>query len=216
MTILCILAGGESSRFGQSKLNVHIDGQPILAWHASYWSAWPAVGIPKPQLWLSLPFGNTPLPPGHHHYSRIIRDRLPFQGPLAGIASVLEHAPQTGIIAFIPADMPLIHHAHLSMLLIFLQNTQDALRACYMESPGLPEERIHPFPLLMDLAHARQSVAAAQEKGIRGPSGLCKTPGTTWATIPSPYAPRLHHSINTPLDLRFVAQVLRKPVTVGE
>ncbi len=211
--ILCVLAGGESRRFGQSKLLVQIDQTPILSWQASHLVNWRPFGH-LPLLWLSLPFGNTSLPPGHERYAKTIRDAFPFQGPLSGIKSVLDQAPDSGLIAFVPADMPAILPLHLDMALSGMTQSPGATRACFIRQPGTPDERIEPFPMLMDLAHARQNVTNALAKGIKGPSGLAKTPGTGWVTLAEADAPAFQ-SINTPLDLQSIAKTLGKPVTIG-
>jgi molybdopterin-guanine dinucleotide biosynthesis protein A len=211
--ILCVLAGGESRRFDQSKLDVHIDRQPLLAWQATQLSHWRPFGH-APSLWLSLPFGNTPLPPGHNLYAKTIRDSLPFQGPLAGIKSILDKTPDTGMIAFVPADMPLLQSNHLDMALSAMSQAPGATRACFIKHPGTDQERIEPFPMLMDLAHARQNVANALAKEIKGPSGLAKTPGTGWVTIPDSQS-YAFQSINTPLDMQTIAKALNRAVTIG-
>ncbi len=210
MTIICILAGGESRRFGQSKLLVHIDGIPILAWQAARLSQWTPDTAPT-QLWLSLPFGNTPLPPGSNAYSCIIRDAFPFQGPLAGIASVLAQAPQSGIIAFVPADMPLILPQHLDLALDAMTTAAPpARRACFFDPS---QNRIQPLPMLMDLAHAYADVVAAQAQDIHSPSALAKTPGTAQNTSTEETS-RPFQSINTPPDMQAIAHALGKPLTV--
>jgi molybdopterin-guanine dinucleotide biosynthesis protein A len=95
-----ILAGGASSRMGQNKALLPLDGKPLIAHVADKLQAWfdqvvVITDTPEPYVFLDLPTTG---------------DRVTGQGPLAGIAAALRVSrwPSTFISA---CDMPFLDEA---------------------------------------------------------------------------------------------------------
>ncbi len=127
-SILCVLAGGRSRRFGGSKLAVRVDGRPLLTWVADRLAGW-SRGAPgaggaggasgSEQRWLSVAAGGAGAggwPTGMGCYQRWIADRCAYPGPLAAIAGVLDEVEDDDVVAFVPADMPVLSRFDLARL----------------------------------------------------------------------------------------------------
>lgn len=209
--ILCVLAGGQSSRFAGSKLNVYLDGEPILAWQVRRLLG--AVGrvIPGRAIaWLNLA-PRQAVPPGAGAFERHIEDAQPHQGPLAGLAAVLDAAHASDIVTFVPADMPLLTERELRRLAEELAAHPDAAMVMARWSDGPSAERVEPFPCVCRSGAALTLLRRAPHHGVSGPSHLASRPGS-----PDVRCVALHHpddaeawmSINTREDLTAVATVL--------
>ena len=140
-TILGILAGGRSRRFGSSKLDITIAGQPILQWQLHRLR--PAV---RGGVWLNLSPGQA-LPAGAGGFDRIVRDRSAHRGPLGGIAAMLAAARPGDIVVVVPVDMPLLEPGHLLRLVARLKAAgPNASAVMWRWAGGEQRGRIEPLP----------------------------------------------------------------------
>jgi molybdopterin-guanine dinucleotide biosynthesis protein A len=106
-----ILAGGRSSRFGRDKLAELIDGRPLL-WHAI-----DAVRPIADEILVVAAPGVDPVVPDG---VQIVRDRVPFEGPLTGLlAGLLEASAPAVIVA--GGDMPSLVAGVLAKMLAQLE-----------------------------------------------------------------------------------------------
>lgn len=216
--ILCVLAGGQSSRFGTSKLNVHLNGEPILAWQVRRLLG--AVGrvIPGRAIaWLNLA-PRQAVPPGAGAFERHIEDAQPHQGPLAGLAAVLESAHASDIVTFVPADMPLLTERELRRLAEELAEHADAAMVMARWSDGPSAERVEPLPCVCRAGAALALLRRAPHQGVSGPSHLASRPGlptVRCVTLRHPADTEPWMSINTPEDLVTIATVLGVTAKIG-
>ena len=104
-SIFCVLAGGRSSRFGRSKLDIHIDGEPILAYQARRGRRMLRELGRTGQIWLShQPDWNISEVVGD--YDRLVVDPMAYIGPLQAMRTILAKAPPQAVVFFTAADMP--------------------------------------------------------------------------------------------------------------
>lgn len=104
-----VLAGGRSSRFGRDKLVEPIDGRPLLD-HAI--AAVQAVATDV--VVVAAPGANPHVPEG----VRLTRDRVAFEGPLAGLAAGLAALdPSVERVVVVAGDMPSLVPAVLQRVL---------------------------------------------------------------------------------------------------
>jgi molybdopterin-guanine dinucleotide biosynthesis protein A len=206
---VCVLAGGESRRFGQSKLNVTIDGTPLLAWQARRLAALQ----PHVQLWLSVSPAHDPLPPGANAYSRIVVDLDRFAGPLMGMTTVLAAAHPTDVVLFVPADMPLLTEAHLRPLLRLLLQQESRVGAM-AATPDGTAHRLQPLPSVWRAGSALALMRSAIAAGVRGPSRLSKRRGVHVLHVADRHRATAWRSINRPEDLPSMAAALQRDVAV--
>ena len=217
--ILCVLAGGRSSRLGASKLNVHLNGEPILAWQVRRLLG--AVGrvIPGRAIaWLNLA-PRQAVPPGAGAFERHIEDAQPHQGPLAGLAAVLGTAHPNDIVAFVPADMPLLTERELRRLTEELAAHADAAVVMARWSDGPSAERVEPLPCVCRAGAASALLRRAPHQGVAGPSHLASRPGAPavrCVSLRHPEDAEAWMSINTPEDLVAVSTVLGVTATIGD
>src|SRR4051812_35656440 len=129
---LAILAGGEGSRMGFPKAELHIDGQPILA-HLIRTLAWRG-----PKMLVTAP-GRTQ-PSGADCFDREVVDPVPGEGPLRGVLTALEHC-QTDRVIVATVDMPAITRGVLGFLCEQLQASAGCDLIMLRRGAG-----IEPFP----------------------------------------------------------------------
>jgi molybdopterin-guanine dinucleotide biosynthesis protein A len=215
--ILCVLAGGRSSRFGSSKLLIHIDGQPLLSWLAQRLrpvvQAAPSLGhAPRSQLWLSLaPLQSTP--PGANAYDRFIVDAAAGQGPLSGVLACLSAARPDDVVVFVTADAPAIEAQRVSSLVRALASQSHAIAMMGRWTAGPRCGRVEPFPCVFRAGLGLTLVRRAMLAGVTGPVRLSRWSGV--ATVPQGQADA--HStvnINHRADLASAAAALGRAVTV--
>jgi molybdopterin-guanine dinucleotide biosynthesis protein A len=184
-----VLAGGRSARFGRDKLAEPIDGRPLLA-HA--------IDAVRPLaaevLVVVSPGANPAVPEG----IRLVHDRAPFEGPLAGLVSGLR-AAREAIVLVVAGDVPEPVPAVLERLLAVLDD--DAIDVAVLEQAGRPR----PLPMALRrtaAAATAQRIFGAGERRLRS---MLDTPRTTvldeatWRVL-DPLG-RTMRDIDTPADL---------------
>ncbi|MAX23548.1 MAG: hypothetical protein CMJ19_03500 [Phycisphaeraceae bacterium] len=169
-TILCILAGGESKRFGRSKLHVKVDQTPILQWLCEKYAS---LGLDA--CWLSLA-PDQPQPSGAALFDKIIVDKQSHQGPLNGIAELLHEAQPGDALLVLPADMPLVSCELLAVLnnCLNLSDQQSALM--FKWALGEKSGQVEPFPSAWRAGIANKIVDQAIADGKGGPSQIADHP----------------------------------------
>lgn len=220
ITTLCVLAGGESRRFGSPKTDVYIGDVPVCAWLAERLSP---LGS---NIVLSVA-NDSPAVRGEDAFDQIIADRQSHAGPLAGMQTVVDelHASRNrnqneslgtcedGFVIFVTADMPLMSAGRIDQLLATLhENTQLAGVMNRWGSDGEPkpsEQRrsidIEPFPSVWRLDLAHSSFSHAIKEGIRGPHRLAARSDV--ATLPISSVEKVAFTnVNTPDDLAKLAR----------
>jgi molybdopterin-guanine dinucleotide biosynthesis protein A len=150
-----VLAGGRSSRFGTDKLAARIDGRPILD------HVLEAVRAVADEIVLALPpqEAGTPDRLEDRGGVKVVHDREPFAGPLAGLAGALAAATQPTAIV-VGGDMPRVRPAVLEAMLAVLEPGMDAVAL------GV-EADVRPLPLALRVEPARAAVTSALERGDR-------------------------------------------------
>jgi molybdenum cofactor guanylyltransferase len=150
-----VLAGGRSSRFGSDKLRADLDGK-VLIRHAI-----DALAPLSAEILIVLAPG-VPAPVQETHGVVLVRDRRPFEGPLAGLVGGLEAAGQP-IALVAGGDMPGVVPAVLERLIRALDDP--AVDAAVLEADG---DR-PPLPMAIRVGAA---TAAAQDVVKRGERSL--------------------------------------------
>jgi molybdopterin-guanine dinucleotide biosynthesis protein A len=215
--ILCVLAGGRSSRFGSSKLLIHIDGQPLLAWLAQRLrlvvQAAPSRGhAPRSQLWLSLAPLQTP-PPGATHYDRWIIDASAGQGPMSGMLACLSAARPDDVMVFVTADAPSIDAHRVSSLVRAIASQPHAIAVMGRWMAGPRCGRVEPFPCAFRAGSGLSLLRRAMLAGVTGPVRLSRWSGV--ATVALGQADSQSAvNINRREDLAIASAALGRAVTM--
>ena len=161
--VLCILAGGRSSRFGRPKTNVTVGGEPILAWQVDRLTqGLIKIGFPIESVWINLAPGVAE-PPGLGRFDRIVLDPTAYEGPLAGILATLGEAPEEAIVVFVPVDMPLIQPRSLVRLIDALSPSNGIVRSVRFGG------EMEPLPFVCLVGPALNLIREAWKDGVRGP-----------------------------------------------
>ena len=183
-----ILAGGRSSRFGRDKLAESIDGRPLLE-HAMdavrpFASEIVVVGPPG---------GNVATPDG----VTLVRDEIPFEGPLAGLTTALGAVVEP-VVLVIGGDMPTLIGSVVESMVRALVSGVDVV---VLEHDGRP--RPLPMVLRRDPAlEAATRIFATGERRLRAIAETLPThviPESTWRLL-DPDGLTLR-DIDTPADL---------------
>ncbi|AXK71497.1 molybdenum cofactor guanylyltransferase [Lysobacter sp. TY2-98] len=167
-----VLAGGRSSRMGRDKAMLVVDGCTLLDRAIAVLRDAGATTV--------LVSGDRPLHGG-------IGDRVPFAGPVGGIASVLPEVAD-GATVVVPVDLPDLDVATLVQLLGALEQ---APAACFEG---------HPLPWA---ARVDQNLRVAIERVMQempgGPAMRALHGAIRGIEIPPP-APHVLRNLNTPAD----------------
>jgi molybdopterin-guanine dinucleotide biosynthesis protein A len=124
-----VLCGGQSSRMGQPKARLPVDGEPLLTRTVRVLSE--AV---SPVIVAAAPGQELPSLPGE---VRIVRDELPGRGPLGGLAAAL--AGMEAESAFVAAcDLPRLSAALIRSICEHLSSASPLL-ACVPRVDGQPQ-----------------------------------------------------------------------------
>jgi len=190
--ILCVLAGGRSSRFGSSKLRLRVGGRPIITWLAE------RLGRLGGERWLSVAPG-AELPPGAGGFDRIIVDRAGYRGPLPAMAQVLLAAPARTMVIFAAADMPLVDPAHLASMLRLLRR-HGAVAAMSRWCGGDHAGQVEPLPSIWRAGRGVKLIRRALLSGVRGPHQLADWRGVVCAPIGGVTGVRCFANINRKED----------------
>ena len=150
-----LLAGGASRRFGRSKVVEPLDGAPLFhrPLRALLDSCDDVVIVLAPD------GAGPPLPPGADRVS-FARDRVAFEGPLAGTMLGLERV-RGEYAAVLAADMPGVTAPLLSVMARRAAKT--AAKATVLRDG----DAIRPLPLLLAVESALELARALLEKGER-------------------------------------------------
>jgi len=199
-----VLAGGRSSRFGGPKLEARIGDATLLGAAITAVSAVSdGVIVAGP----SLPDGFV----AEHVPVALVRDRDPFEGPLAALAGVLATTGPTGMndLAIVAGgDMPGLVPAVLGMLLdrLAADSTIDAVLLA-QPGPGRPTEdaRRAVLPIALRIGPAGSAAAMALAAGDRslvrlaGRLRSAEVPAAEWLALDP--AGRTIIDIDRPSDL---------------
>lgn len=160
MITAIVLAGGRSSRFGTDKLAADLGGASLLSRTiAAVAPIADIVIVAGPEL----PDGRQsgPVP------ATLVRDREPFEGPLAALADVLERGipdPVTSLAIVVGGDMPRLVPAVLRAMLDRLAEDPE-LEAVILEAPESPRRQV--LPLALREHPAAQAARTALDAGDR-------------------------------------------------
>lgn len=160
-----VLAGGRSTRFGEDKLAVEVDGRPLL--HLSIG----AVADVVDEIVVVAGFGASGPPPYADTGVPIIvaRDDVPGGGPLAGLAAGLAAASHP-LAILVGGDQPALRPLLLRELLRRLDAGTDRTP---VDVVGLAEDgQLRPLPTALRVATVRPAAAAALTAGTRSLMGL--------------------------------------------
>ncbi len=204
-TILGILAGGRSRRFGSSKLDITIAGLPILQWQLRRLRLGVRGGV-----WLNLSPGQA-LPAGAGGFDRIVYDRSARRGPLGGIAAMLAAARSGDIVVVAPVDMPLIEPAQVLRLVAHLKAAgPSAAAVMWRWAGGEQRGRIEPLPAAWSGGADAPGTTLARQAMHAGVLGLNELVGRRSVTCLPIVASEqtCFVNVNRPKDLNRIAGVL--------
>ena len=206
--ILCILAGGQSKRFGRSKLDVHVDGTPILSWIKQQHTT-----LELDALWLSMA-PDQPLPAGADNYDKIIYDTQSHQGPLNGIAAALNATQAGNSLVVLPADMPFVKTELLAVLFNCLNLSADQAGLMLKWALGEKSGTIEPFPSAWRGGIANIIVDKAISEGKGGPSQIADSPSIGKTFLHFEEDEIQFRNFNRQNDLKPLGELLGKSLTV--
>lgn len=186
---LYILAGGQSSRFGQDKARAIFDGQPLILGVAA--ALKPATSRCTVVAATADKYADLGL--------ETIADARPGLGPMAGLEKSLEHAAHGGHlwVAIAACDMVGLRSSWLETL---LTRAHEPTQAIVYQAQG---ERPQPLLAIYHVS-ALEQVRSHLDQGNLAMWRLLLALKTT--TLPPPDAWSSHQGINTPQDLQ-TAQV---------
>ena len=175
-----ILAGGRSRRMGQCKATLTVRGETLLEHTVRQLAGFP-------ELWLSA--NDSELAKGLP--VRLVTDRFPGAGPLAGLEAALSASGCDALVC-VPCDLPNLTPAVPRLLTERFSPEQDAL--VLSDSTG----RLHP---LCGVYHRRALpvIRRQLERGERRVSDLL--PHLRWACLSREIPDRVLYNLNTPEDL---------------
>lgn len=151
-----VLAGGRSSRFGRDKLAEPLGGRPMLQ-HAI-----DAVRPFATEILVVAAPGGAPAVEGD---VRLVHDRAPFEGPLAGLAAGLDEAREK-IVFLTAGDVPGLSTAVAELLLAALDGP--GIDLAVLADGG----RASPFPMAIRREPGRITSARLIGSGDRRLSSL--------------------------------------------
>ena len=157
-----VLAGGRSSRFGSDKLAAELEGRPLLA-HAIR-----AVAAVADEVLVVVAPDAAPAPavpaPAISPVIRLVRDRDPFAGPLAGLREGAA-AARNGTLLVVGGDMPGLVPDVLRLLARAVEEGAEAA-ILGVDDPGA----VAPLPMALDRAAATdrlEALLATERRSLR-------------------------------------------------
>jgi molybdopterin-guanine dinucleotide biosynthesis protein A len=197
-----VLAGGRARRFGSDKLLADVDGRPLVC-HAI-----DALAATTGRVLLVLAPG-VPTPVRETEIVTVVRDRMPFEGPLAGLLTGLEVAGEPVAIV-VGGDMPGLVPAVLEALVAGLADP--AADAAVLVADG--QECPLPLALRVGAGTATASdLLASGERSLRALVRALRTqaiPEAEWRRL-DPAASTID-DVDRPEDL----QKRRRPPSGGQ
>jgi molybdopterin-guanine dinucleotide biosynthesis protein A len=197
-----VLAGGRSSRFGRDKLAEPVEGRSLLE---------QAIDTVRPYgretLVVLGPEGSSHVPPD----VRVVRDPVPFEGPLVGLLAGLAAATEA-VVLVAAGDMPELVPAVVEALLAELDDP--GKDAAVLQHDGRPR----PLPMALRRVPAHAAAARLVATGERRlgalPDALAATviDEAIWRAL-DPDG-RSMRDIDTPADLRQATKT-RMPRRIG-
>jgi molybdopterin-guanine dinucleotide biosynthesis protein A len=181
---LAVLAGGEGSRMGRPKGELHVGGVPLLEYLHRH-LAWPG-----PTLLVTAPGRERPA--GAALFDREVSDAVSGAGPLLGILTALENAT-TPLIVVAAIDMPLVTRRHLDWLVQQLSDMPDRAGA-FLRRAGFLE----PFPCAFRSQEALTVVADALDAGRRSVRSLLDVGGFEAVDAPADWGDDVWTNLNDP------------------
>ena len=160
-----VLAGGRSTRFGEDKLAVEVDGRRLL--HRAIDAV--AAVVDEIVVVVAPDAPEPPLPRDLAVPVVVARDEVAGQGPLAGLAAGLAAASHP-LALLVGGDQPALRPALLRELLRSLTAEDDGLP---LDVVGLDVDgRMRPLPVALRVATAGPAAVAALTGGTRSLVGL--------------------------------------------
>ena len=187
-----LLAGGASRRFGRPKLVESVDGAPLfhLPLRALIDSCDDVVIVLAPDA------SEPPLPEGSDRVS-FARDKIAYEGPLAGTRVGLEHVRGEHVVV-VAADMPGVSSKLLALMAARATDRENAV--VLRDAQG-----IRPLPALLRVAPALAVARKLLESGERRLRALIEgldpegVPEAVWTRADAEGAWR--HDVDVPGDL---------------
>lgn len=201
-TILCLLAGGRSRRFGGPKAHLRLAGEPVLSRHARRLAG---VLPGRRALWLSLAPGQRP-PPGAGGFERVVTDARRFAGPIEGMLATLNAARAEDRVVFLPVDMIAMGPGELTRLLLALSRSPQATGVVGRWVNGPWAGRVEPFPSAWRCGPALRLFNRGFAAGVRGPVRLAGWTGVMDMPLGGPGDALAWSGVNTREELRAVAR----------
>ncbi len=179
-----ILAEGRSTRMGEDKGLVKVNGQALIQYSIDY--------LKPLQKKISIVTSN----PVYEQFGyRIVSDKVKDQGPAQGIITCLENA-QADHVLIVSCDMPLIN---TQLIQLIQAATKQRLITCFAD------EYLFPFPGM----YTKQILKIWKEKVLKGERTLQKLiPQFDYKKLPIEY-PDLFLNANTPSDLELIKEKIK-------
>ena len=153
-----VLAGGQASRFGSSKLSAELHGRTLLE-HALR-----AVASVADEIVIAGPPSLVTYDPGARPI-RVVADSEPFAGPMAALVGVLR-GTDSALAIVVGGDMPALVPAVLATMLLRLA-LDDALDAVLLANPVEDSGKRQVLPLAVRVAAALAAATTAINAGDR-------------------------------------------------
>ena len=184
---LAILAGGRGTRMGGPKAELCIAGEPILSLlHSRLRWDGPTMLVTAADL---------ATPPGHQHFTSVVSDAVPNQGPLRGVHTVLKSASTDRVIVC-TVDMPAVERSQIEWLVAQLDARPDALAVMSSRNDNI----IEPFPSIF-----RTSAATILRRRLDAEQLSVQSlrHDLRFVVVPAPieWPERVWTNLNTPTDL---------------
>jgi len=187
---LAILAGGESSRMGRPKAQIHIDGKPIVHWMLQRLS-WPG-----PTMLVVSPGHQNP--PGRELFASQVCDPVAGAGPLRGVLTVLENL-RSPLAIIATVDMPGIGRTHLDWLIDAIA-ARDDLGILMSSHLANGRAQAEPFPSAWRV-RSIDLVRSQLAKGDPSVRSLARSKGGALILAPQDWPASVWTNLNTPEDL---------------
>ncbi|MCC6267844.1 MAG: molybdenum cofactor guanylyltransferase [Dehalococcoidia bacterium] len=156
-----ILAGGKSSRFGSDKASAILAGQPLLQWVIDAVQQVCVEVLIIAARGQSLPAVSCDVP------LRVVRDRYLESGPLAGMVTAFEAAPEA-LCLVVSCDAPLIE----PRLLRYLGEVAEGAMAVCPEAGGRAQPLVAVYRAADCLPAFREAVEGGERRVLRAMSSL--------------------------------------------